>query len=181
MTSPTVSAAPKLMTATSESPSPDENERFAQISRDLLDAVDATVRPWIERSILTTAERLAGRDALTDGLFADAIAAADAAHDEVVPAVRTLVQTDAEAQRANPLQLLREAVRHPTAVLAAHRVPPPRRDAVQQQALPLDLYDIAPATWGDIDASLVDPGIRWSAAKAHVVLDRRRRRSEDHN
>lgn len=163
------------MTATTESPSPDENERFAQISRDLLDAVDSTVRPWIERLILATAERLAGRDALTGGLLADASAAADAAHHEVVPAVRALLQADAEAQRANPLQLLREAVRHPTAVLAAHRIPPPRRDAHQQRALPLDVYDIAPATWGDIDASLVDPGIRWSAAKAHVVLDRRRR------
>ena len=43
----------------------------------------------------------------------------------------------------------------------------------QEAALPSDVYDFAPATWGDIDPALVDPGIRWSAAKAHVVLRRR--------
>jgi hypothetical protein len=165
------------MTATSEAPSPDANERFARIGLELADAVDAALRPWVERSILTTAQRLAGREALTNGLLADSVAAADAAHREVVPALRALVGTDAEAQRVNPLQLLRDAARHPTAVLAAHGIPPAQRDALQQETLPLDVYDIAPATWGDIDPSLVDPGIRWSAAKAYVVLDRRGRRS----
>lgn len=165
------------MTATTEAASPDENERFARCGRDLLDAVDTTIRRWVERSIRLTAERLAGAGAVTDGLRIDARAAADAAHGEVIPALRVLVDTDAEAQRVNPLQLLREATRHPTAVLADHEIPPAQRDARQQEALPLDVYDIAPATWGDIDPSLVEPGIRWSAAKAYVVLARRRRRT----
>ena len=165
------------MTATSEERSPDANEQFARIGLELADAVDAALGPWVERSILTAAERLAGRDALTDGLLSDAVAGADAAQREVMPALRALVGADAEAQRVNPLQLLREAARHPTAVLAAHNIPWARRDTLQQETLPLDVYDIAPATWGDIDASLVDPGIRWSAAKAYVVLDRRGRRS----
>lgn len=165
------------MTATSEAPSPDDAERFAQIGLELLDAVDAVLRAWVERTILTAAERLAGPEALTEGLLADAGAAAEAAHREALPALRALVDADAEAQRVNPLQILREAARHPTAVLAAHEIQPARRDAIQQEALPLDVYDIAPATWADIDASLVDPGIRWSAAKAHLVLVRRRRSS----
>lgn len=163
------------MTATGDASSPDETELFARCGDELVDAVDVSLRPWIERSIREVAERQAGPDALTDGLLTDATHAAEATHREVVPALRTLTRADAEAQRANPLQLLREAVRHATAVLAAHDVPPVRRDQLQQETLPLDVYDIAPATWADIDPSLVEPGIRWSAAKAHVVLSRRRR------
>lgn len=163
------------MTATGDASSPDETELFARCGDELVDAVDVSLRPWIERSIREVAERQAGPDALTDGLLTDATDAADATYGEVVPALRTLTRADAEAQRANPLQLLREAVRHATAVLAAHDVPPVRRDQLQQETLPLDVYDIAPATWADIDPSLVEPGIRWSAAKAHVVLSRRRR------
>ncbi len=85
------------------------------------------------------------------------------------------MQADAEAQRANPLQLLRDGVGHATAVLAAHDIAPVVRDRMQEQTLPRDRYDLAPATWADIDPSLVEPGIRWSAAKAHVILARRRR------
>jgi hypothetical protein len=163
------------MTRTSDGSSSDETERFARYRDELVDAVDASVRPWIERSIREVAERQGGPGAVTDRLLTDAADAADATHDEVVPALRALMRVDAEAQRANPLQLLRDGVRHATAVLAAHGVPPVRRDQLQQETLPLDVYDIAPATWADIGADLVEPGITWSAAKAHVVLTRRRR------
>lgn len=163
------------MTARSEPPGSEESQRFARYGADLVDAVERSLGPWIERSIREVVLRQSGPDAVTDRLVTDAADAALATRDEVVPALRTLVQADAEAQRANPLQLLRDGVRHATAVLAAHDVPPVRRDRIQQETLPLDVYDLAPATWADIDPSLVDPGIRWSAAKAHVVLSRRRR------
>ena len=163
------------MTARSEPTGSDEAERFARYGAELVDAVEVSLGPWIERSIREVVLRQSGPDAVTDRLLIDAADAAVATCGEVVPALRTLVQADAEAQRANPLQLLRNGVRHATAVLAAHDVAPVRRDRIQQETLPLDVYDLAPATWADIDPSLVDPGIRWSAAKAHVVLSRRRR------
>ena len=41
---------------------------------------------------------------------------------------------------------------------------------------PDDDYDLSPATFADIDESLHEPGLVWGAAKAHVVLTRRRGR-----
>ncbi len=168
-------AAPGPMTAGNEPSDLDESDRFARYGDELVDAIEGTLRPWIERRIREVARTQGGPDAVTEQLLADATAASAATHREVVPALRSLVQADAEAQRANPLHLLRDGVHHATVVLAEHDVPPVRRDRVQQETLPLDTYDLAPATWSDIDPSLVEPGIRWSAAKAHVVLSRRRR------
>lgn len=162
------------MTAAGEPPASDDAERFASYGEDLVAAVEQALRPWVERTIREVALRQGGPDAVTDRLSADAAGAADATEREVLPALRALVQADAEAQRVNPLQLLRDGVRHATAVLAAHDIAPVLRDRMQQQTLPQDRYDLAPATWADIDPALVEPGIRWSAAKAHVILARRR-------
>lgn len=163
------------MRATTEPDGCDESEQFVRFGAALVDAVEVSLGPWIVRTICEVAHRQAGPKAVTDELMADAADAADATHREVLPALHTLLQADAEAQWANPLQVLRNGVDHATAVLAAHDVPPVERDRIQQETLSLDVYDLAPATWADIDASLVEPGIRWSAAKAHVILSRRRR------
>jgi hypothetical protein len=49
-----------------------------------------------------------------------------------------------------------------------------RRDDFQRERFPDDVYDLAPATWSDLDPALHDPGITWGAWKAKIVLDRRR-------
>jgi hypothetical protein len=36
------------------------------------------------------------------------------------------------------------------------------------------VYDLSPATWGDVDESLQEPGLIWGAWKAKTVLERRR-------
>jgi len=64
---------------------------------------------------------------------------------------------------------------HPTAVLAAAGVPTVRRDRVAERLLPDDVYDLAPAAFADVAPELHEPGLVWGAAKAHVVLARRRR------
>ena len=42
-------------------------------------------------------------------------------------------------------------------------------------SFPDDPYDLTPGSFADVDPSLHEPGLVWGAAKAHVVLARRRR------
>jgi hypothetical protein len=60
-------------------------------------------------------------------------------------------------------------------VLAAAGVPPVGRDEVARRLHPDDDYDLTPASFADISPELHEPGLVWGAAKAHVVLARRRR------
>ena len=87
--------------------------------------------------------------------------------------LRALFALDVEAQPTNPLSVIRDAVRYPTEVLRAAGVPPVRRDDFRARVFPDDLYDLAPATWRDVDQRLHEPGIIWGAWKAKTVLDRR--------
>jgi hypothetical protein len=108
-------------------------------------------------------------------------AIADAAHTaalrarvEVGAEIRAFLGLDVDEQSTNPLAILRAAVRYPTGVLRDADVPPVRRDEFKERAFPDDVYDLSPATWNDVDSSLQEPGIVWSAWKAKTVLDRRR-------
>jgi hypothetical protein len=80
-----------------------------------------------------------------------------------------------EAQPSTPLSVLRGVTRHATAVLAAAGVVPVRRDEMRARSFPDDVYDLAPATWSDVDPRLHDPGVVWGASKARAVIDRHRR------
>jgi hypothetical protein len=91
---------------------------------------------------------------------------------EVGPAVRELLAADIDDQRTTPLSLLRGAVRYPTAVLEAVGVPPVRRDEPQERLFPDDVYDLAPATFADVDPALAEVGLAWGAAKAFEHLQR---------
>jgi hypothetical protein len=148
---------------------PDDLARLDAVATALADAVVAALPGWVERAVASRVPLLTGstRAAATD---AGRRAAAD-----VGPAVRQLLASDVDDQRANPLAVLRRAVRYPTEVLRAAGVEPPRRDEFAERAFPDDVYDLSPATWADVDPSLHERGVVWGAAKAHVVLARRRR------
>ena len=49
------------------------------------------------------------------------------------------------------------------------------RDPIQALLLPNDPYDLAPATFADVDPALAEPGMVWGAAKA---LAHRRRHTQ---
>lgn len=147
---------------------PDDAERLKALATALADAVGAALPAWVER---TVAARVGPLD--TELQLAAADAGRGAAAD-VGAKVRTLLATDVDAQWTGPLALLRTAVRYPTEVLRAAGAPPAARDPFAERAFPDDVYDLAPATWSDIDPALQEPGIVWGAAKAHVVLARRR-------
>ena len=88
--------------------------------------------------------------------------------------MRAFLGQDVDEQRTTPLQIVRRAVRFPTAVLADAGIPPVVRDEVAEARMPDDLYDLVPGAWADVDDALTEPGLTWGAAKAYVVLARRR-------
>lgn len=141
----------------------------------LADAVVGALPGWVEGAVVQRYEAWAGETA-PPALIDDARLAGRRAVDDVEPRLRELLATDVDAQRTNPLAILRSAVGHPTQVLAAAGVPPVVRDAQAERLFPDDAYDLSPAAFGDLHPSVHEPGLVWGAAKAHVILARRRRR-----
>jgi hypothetical protein len=142
----------------------------------LLLALTGVVEPWLQRILINTAaEQLGCRtQGLPDELVAEVMTAAKQHAVEVLAKISDLLGTDVDAQRQNPLALLRTAAIGASSVLQHHGVSPVARDDFEVTAFPLDHYRVAPASWVDIDPSLQDPGITWGAWKAAHVLSRRR-------
>jgi hypothetical protein len=149
-----------------------DDEKLDAIAEALADAVDAALPGWVERSVARLVE--AHQGVLTGEVRAAAADAGRRATAELGAEVRRLLATDVDEQRANPLAVLRSAVRYPAEVLAAAGVPPVVRSRFDEEAFPADDFGLTPATWADIDPELHERGIVWGAAKAHVVLSRRR-------
>ncbi|QXC59129.1 hypothetical protein KSP35_11955 [Aquihabitans sp. G128] len=138
----------------------------------LAGGIVAALGPWVERVVAERAEQW--RPGSGASLRPAAAAAGADAAAEVGAAVRELLATDVDEQRTGPLALLRSAVRFPTAVLAGAGLPGVERDEFAERAFPADVYDLAPAAFADLDPDLAELGLVWGAAKAHVVLARRR-------
>lgn len=79
------------------------------------------------------------------------------------------LETPFAEQTRGPLEIFQEAIKFPTEVLAAAGVPIPERDAVTANALPGDLYDLAPATSRDLGEEAWTAHLAWGAAKAHAM------------
>ena len=139
---------------------------------DLIDAIDKAVEGWLVRVAETV---FVGRNGVLTGDFRRA--AQEAAREGATWTMTKLhaaLEVDVDAQRVNPLQILRDAVRFPTEVLLAAGIPTLQRDEFDVKINPDDVYGIGPAHWNDVDESLTEPGIIWGAAKASTVLQRRR-------
>ena len=146
---------------------------LARYTEALLVALEDALPRWVERMV---AERWGSeRGAPLSAEVRDAVAgAARQARDDVMPRLRALLSRDVADQRANPLAVLREAVVHPGRVLAEAGIRPVDRDPQSARMFPDDLYDLTPASFADVDPSVHEPGIHWGAAKAHVLMRRRR-------
>ena len=141
----------------------------------LAQAIDAVLPAWVERSVARLLVAHAG-DA-DPATMAEARAAGQAARAELGPRLHALLEADVDAQRGNPLALLRQAVAYPTAVLRRAGVPPVVRDDFAETHFPDDVYDLAPASFADVDPSLHEPGLEWGAAKAWAHKQRHARRA----
>jgi hypothetical protein len=149
-------------------------------ARTLAEGIEAALPAWVERAVLERwrawrAWQEPGADPVPPPeLVVAAREAGEAARREVGPRVRALLETDVDGQRTNPLAVVREAVVHPTRVLVRAGVPPVVRDEQAERLFPDDAYDLTPGAFADVDPALHEPGLVWGAAKAHVVLARRR-------
>lgn len=141
----------------------------------LADAIEAALPGWVERSVARTAGEHFGR--VDQAVRAAAAEAGRRARDDVGPRLRALLEADVDEQRTTPLSLLRGAVRYPTGVLRDAGVPPVQRDEAQARLFPDDVYDLAPATFADVDPSLAEVGMAWGAAKAFAHLQRHGKRA----
>jgi hypothetical protein len=150
--------------------STDDERRLGEYATALADGIERALPGWVVGCV----ERRMGAG-MPAGVAAAARDAGERARAEVVPEVRALLALDVDRQWTGPLDLVRRAVRHPTEVLRAAGVPPVHRDEFAASVFPDDVYDLAPASFADLDPELRERGIEWGAAKAHVVLTRRRR------
>ena len=133
-------------------------------ARALADGLNSALPRWVERSV----ERvlLAHRGSVDPAVMAAARHAGQRARADVGSRVRALLAADVDEQRTNPLSILRQAVPYPTEVLRRAGVPPVERDRFARERFPDDDYDLTPASFADIDPSLLDVGVAWGAAKA---------------
>jgi hypothetical protein len=152
---------------------PDDLAALAAYGAALIAAIEVALPAWVLRCVTDRWTAFHG-DAPPPELLAAAAAAAATAVDQVVPELRTLLALDVAVQPTNPLALVRRAVVHPTRVLAEAGIPPVVRDAQAERMFPDDAYDLVPGAFADLDPAVHDPGLHWGAAKAHVLLRRRR-------
>ena len=136
--------------------------QLAVYAQALSEGIRAALPGWVVAAVTS---RMAGPTPEVQAAAEVAGAAAAAAVGEEVTA---LLAADVDAQRENPLAVLRRAVRYPTEVLRAAGAEPVDRDDFAIERFPDDVYDLAPASFADIHPDLQAPGLNWGAAKAFV-------------
>jgi hypothetical protein len=143
-----------------------------QYAKQLAERIDACLPRWVERCVRDV--MVAWQGGLPPHVEAAAHQAGVEAGAEVSRHIRRLLESDIDEQRTTPLQVVRAAVRYPTAVLAAAGAPALERDPFAEAAFPADVYDLSPASWAEVDPTLTEPGIAWGAAKAFAHKQRHR-------
>ncbi|MDE0137019.1 MAG: hypothetical protein OXM57_13395 [bacterium] len=73
------------------------------------------------------------------------------------------------SQDRGPLELFQEALRFPTAALEQAGHQPVPRDKLVANALPGDLYDLAPASSNDLGETAWRAHLAWGASKAAAM------------
>jgi len=154
-------------------PAADDETVLQVLAADLAEGIERHLRWWVVDRVEARMEQWSG--SVPPEVRDQAEEAGIEAAKVVGPNVRTLLGTDVDHQGANPLALVRAlAVPFPTRVLQQAGVPPVVRDGFAERTFPDDPYDLSPASFGDLHPSLQEPGLAWGAAKAYVVLARRR-------
>ena len=152
----------------------DPGTQLAEYAQALAEGIEAALPAWVVRCV----ERVV---VAWSGSFPEKIAAASqvvgvTAAADVGAELRRLLATDIDEQWTTPLDLVRSAVRYPTALLAELGVPLVERDEFLVRRFPQDVYALAPAALADLDPSLAEIGIVWGAAKA---FEHKRRHTDD--
>lgn len=72
-------------------------------------------------------------------------------------------------QKRGPLEVFQEAMRFPTQALVGAGVPAPSREALELDALPGDIYGLAPVSSQDLGETVWTTHLAWGAAKARAL------------
>ena len=88
-------------------------------------------------------------------------------------ALSDLLSLPYSMQDRGPLELFQEAMRFPTTALRQAGHLPVERDVTARNALPGDLYDLAPTSSGDLGERVWQAHLAWGAAKAAAMSRRR--------
>lgn len=148
-----------------------DEARYVAFATELADAIGEAVPRWIER---VATQRLRGAGIAVDGALAERVRLAGVhTRAAVEPGVRAVLTADVDAGAGNPLAVLRSGLGPATELLRDLGVAPRRRDDFAVRHFPDDVYDLAPASFADVDEALHEPGLVWGAARAHVHLRRR--------
>lgn len=87
-------------------------------------------------------------------------------------ALEQLLRLPYRLQDRGPLELFQEAMRFPTMVLQAEDHPPVVRDDLSRNALPGDLYGLAPASSREVGEEVWLAHLAWGAEKAAAMTRR---------
>jgi|TARA_B110000914_G_scaffold114610_1_gene100212 hypothetical protein len=148
---------------------------YLEVTNELVQALEIALPEWVVDCVEKVSVAWEGQT--SPELLAEAEQAAKKCYDEVMPDLRALLLTDIDNQFVSPLSVIRKAVSFPTKVLRNNNVPEVIRDEFAIRNFPTDVYDLSPASFGDLNAELQELGIAWGAAKAHTHLQRRKQGS----
>ena len=138
----------------------DYSARLLQVTKEV---VDAWTLRLVQGTVMTRGSELPLTSEKCDEVTT-------AVRHEVTMSLSELLKTDVLAQRVNPLAIFRSATQAITDALLAIGVPSVQRDEFNVRSFPLDVFALCPATWGDIDERLIEPGLEWGAFKAASVI-----------
>ena len=127
----------------------------AELVASLVDAYEPYVRDRIARQRIEVPPGL-------DGAIAEG-------HLWLDTALQDLLGRPFASQDRGPLELFQEALRFPTAVLEQAGHQPVPRDDLVANALPGDLFDLAPASSNDLGEATWKAHLAWGAAKAAAM------------
>ncbi len=136
----------------------------------LIQAVDAHLDEWL---FALVANRLRDWNGGVDRENTTAECIADI-HRLTLSELSALVGQDVADQRTTPLHIVRRNLAPLTRLLEDAGVPVPRRDPLRVEMSPQDYYDVEPARFDEIHPDLGAVALTWGAAKAMLILDRRR-------
>lgn len=152
--------------------SANDDEQLRRCAEALGDAVEQALPEWTVRHVERLTLAWSGR--IDPQLVDRAHLEGGHIRDRLMPELRALLATDVDDQRSNPLAIVRQAVVAPTTILRDAGVPPVERDVAAAHQFPEDDYDLTPASFGELGPVVHEHGLAWGAAKAYVILHRRR-------
>ncbi len=137
-----------------------------QYPRDLCSAVLAAFPQWLTSQLSTISQGKLSAQEIGDIV--------QVTTQQMTSNFISLLATDVDEQRTNPLHVLRMSTTMANQKLQQLEIAPPHRDEFEIAAMPHDTYSLGPLTWKDLGEDVHEAGITWGAWKAATVLTRRR-------